>query len=129
LPPRINKNDNDNNNNDNNKNKNNNTTTNTNNTNVNVNEDMNTSSDNDGVSAFAAAPSALTERERAFIASLDDDTPVYRLFRRLCVYFRGQHHIEEIMWRENVERLDLLRVLEKYKRYLVQHMHEEREFV
>lgn len=78
----------------------------------------------ENVALFASAPSPLMSYEQAFVDSLDDDTSTYRLFKRLCIYFRGQHHLEEIMWRENVERGDLLTTLEKYKSVLVQVAHE-----
>ena len=68
---------------------------------------------------FAASPTPLLAYERAFLDSLDDGSRAYRLLRRLCGYFRGTHHVEEIMWRENVERFDVMNVLEKYKDFLV----------
>lgn len=75
---------------------------------------------NDESAIFAASPSPLYEYEASHIRALDDGTPQYRLLKRLCRYFRGTHHLEEIMWRENVERFDLLQVLDKYKNILVQ---------
>jgi hypothetical protein len=45
-------------------------------------------------------------------------------FFRLCPYFRGFHHLEEIMWRENVSRDDITKVLKKYQHILVLVHHE-----
>jgi hypothetical protein len=71
-------------------------------------------------SLFASAPSPLYEYEQRHIASLDDGSPQYRLLKRVVRYFRGTHHLEEIMWRENIERIELVQVLEKFKSILVQ---------
>ncbi|GAM17101.1 hypothetical protein SAMD00019534_002760, partial [Acytostelium subglobosum LB1] len=46
------------------------------------------------------------------------------LMIRLVPYFRGQHHLEEIMWRENISRDDLNKILKKYKNFLIQVTHE-----
>ena len=39
-------------------------------------------------------------------------------------YCRGKHHLEEILWRENVSRADLDAVLEEYADVLVTVQHE-----
>ena len=46
----------------------------------------------------------LQQYERAYLEQIDNNTPVFNLFKRLCPYFHGKHHIEEIMWREKVSR-------------------------
>jgi hypothetical protein len=46
------------------------------------------------------------------------------LFKRLCVYFHGQYHLEEIMWRENVSRSELRTVLGTYQDIIVCCLHE-----
>ena len=43
-----------------------------------------------------------------------DDPDVLDLFLRLCQYFRGQHPLEEIMWRENLIRQQLAAVLSSF---------------
>eukprot|EP00729_Bicosta_minor_P022174 gene22174-1039_t len=43
-----------------------------------------------------------------------DDPDVLDLFLRLCQYFRGQHPLEEIMWRENLSRQQLAGVLSSF---------------
>ncbi|KAF0690211.1 Aste57867_18402 [Aphanomyces stellatus] len=51
-------------------------------------------------------------------------SPVLDLFRRLEPYFHGQHHLVEIMWRENVTRVELRTVLSTYKHIIVFADHE-----
>ncbi|KAF1323123.1 Nitrogen permease regulator 3-like protein, partial [Globisporangium splendens] len=59
----------------------------------------------------ASNPFALTDQERDYLDKIATTNPVYTLFKRLCVYFHGQYHLEEIMWRENVSRSELRTVL------------------
>ena len=47
-----------------------------------------------------------------------------QLMWRLCKYFRGQQHVEEIMWRENVARHEVRRVLHVYQDVFVTCVHE-----
>ena len=47
-----------------------------------------------------------------------DDPDVRDLFLRLCQYFRGQHPLEEIMWRENLSRQQLVGVLSSFSSIL-----------
>ncbi|KAF0731280.1 hypothetical protein AaE_009273, partial [Aphanomyces astaci] len=69
---------------------------------------------------------AATEKE--FLAQLarrtNTPTPVVDLFRRLEPYFHGQHHLVEIMWRENVTRGELRTVLSTYMHILAFADHE-----
>ena len=44
---------------------------------------------------------------------------------RLCGYFRGRHHLEEIMYLENVRRSQLLHLLDKFRAILVTFEHED----
>ncbi|EGC37140.1 hypothetical protein DICPUDRAFT_30795 [Dictyostelium purpureum] len=74
---------------------------------------------------FPLMPSYLSLKEQAFFDNIDDGSSLYQLFKRLCVYFRGLHHLEEIMWRENINRDQLTKVLKKYKNVLIQVVHEE----
>ncbi|EFA86403.1 UPF0171 family protein [Heterostelium album PN500] len=74
---------------------------------------------------FPMTPSHLLPHEIAFFERIDDSTKSYLLFKRLVPYFRGQHHLEEIMWRENISREDLNKILKKYKSVLIQVTHEE----
>eukprot|EP00051_Salpingoeca_urceolata_P012741 m.157794 g.157794 ORF g.157794 m.157794 type:complete len:633 (-) comp17590_c0_seq12:28-1926(-) len=43
----------------------------------------------------------------------------YKLCLRLCPFFHGQNSLEDIMWRENISRSRLNRVLEAFDRVLV----------
>ncbi|CAN8002936.1 unnamed protein product [Ixodes hexagonus] len=57
--------------------------------------------------------------------------PAYRnledrqLFVRLCPMFRGKHHLEEIMYEENVRRSHLLALLDKFREVLFTVQHED----
>eukprot|EP01083_Nonionella_stella_P270244 914957_1 len=57
-----------------------------------------------------------------------DDAVLAMLFKRLCSYFDGRHHLEEIMWRESVSSTDLKQVLDAYSGVLVQFQHPEPGF-
>ena len=61
----------------------------------------------------------LQQYERAYLEQIDNNTPVFNLFKRLCPYFHGKHHIEEIMWREKVSRKAIFSVLANYGDVLV----------
>lgn len=63
--------------------------------------------------------------EDVYLQRLSERGPTFQLFLKLCPFFRGKHHIEEIMWRENITREDLMKVLEKYQTLLVTCVHEE----
>ncbi|CAH1273823.1 NPRL3 [Branchiostoma lanceolatum] len=71
--------------------------------------------------------SDLTEGERMSVlkvpaASNPEDL---RLFARLVWYFRGQHHLEEIMYYENLRRSQLLTLLDKFREVLITCQHED----
>ena len=61
----------------------------------------------------------LQPHERSYLEQIANDTPVYKLFKRLCPYLHGKHHIEEIMWRETVSRKAIMSVLANYGDVLV----------
>jgi len=48
-----------------------------------------------------------------------------KLFTRLCPYFTGRHHLEEIMYYENVRRSQLLTLLDKFRTVLITTQHED----
>jgi hypothetical protein len=50
---------------------------------------------------------------------------IYNFLCRLCPYFDGKHHIEEIMYAENIRRSQLLTVLDKYREILITSQHED----
>ncbi|XP_063286299.1 GATOR1 complex protein NPRL3 isoform X2 [Pelobates fuscus] len=48
-----------------------------------------------------------------------------KMFARLLHYFRGQHHLEEIMYNENMRRSQLLMLFDKFRSVLVVTNHED----
>lgn len=69
--------------------------------------------------AWPLAPVWLEPHELALLETLNDGSALHELFRRLCPFFRGRHHTQEIMWRENVSKEELNKVLETYQQVLV----------
>ena len=53
------------------------------------------------------------------------ETSILVIFCRLCPYFNGKHHLEEIMYYENVRRSQLLTLLDKFRGVLVTCQHED----
>ncbi|DAZ99834.1 TPA: hypothetical protein N0F65_008577, partial [Lagenidium giganteum] len=72
----------------------------------------------------AGNPLTFTDQEREYLDRIATTNPVFTLFKRLCVYFHGQYHLEEIMWRENVSRSELRTVLSTYQDIIVCCLHE-----
>ncbi|NP_001083270.1 NPR3-like, GATOR1 complex subunit L homeolog isoform X1 [Xenopus laevis] len=48
-----------------------------------------------------------------------------KMFARLLHYFRGRHHLEEIMYNENMRRSQLLMLFDKFRSVLVVTNHED----
>ena len=48
-----------------------------------------------------------------------DDVAKLHMFFRLCPYFRGEHHVEEIMFREGVPRAVVESILTAFRKVLV----------
>jgi len=46
-------------------------------------------------------------------------------FAGLSKYFRGEHHLEEMMYHENCPRAVLLQLMDKFRSVLVKHEHED----
>ncbi|KAF0298119.1 GATOR complex protein NPRL3 [Amphibalanus amphitrite] len=66
---------------------------------------------------LAEAPLAsLTDPEREAVLKVPaaKDPDKLRLFTRLLQYFNGMHHLEEIMYRENLRRGRFTRLLEEF---------------
>uniref|UniRef100_A0A8C5CX06 GATOR complex protein NPRL3 n=1 Tax=Gadus morhua TaxID=8049 RepID=A0A8C5CX06_GADMO len=70
---------------------------------------------------------SLTEHERQVILSIPaaQNQEDLRLFRRLLHYFRGHHHLEEIMYNENMRRSQLKTLFDKFRSVLVVTNHED----
>uniref|UniRef100_G1R930 GATOR complex protein NPRL3 n=1 Tax=Nomascus leucogenys TaxID=61853 RepID=G1R930_NOMLE len=70
---------------------------------------------------------SLSEHERAAILSVPaaQNPEDLRMFARLLHYFRGRHHLEEIMYNENTRRSQLLMLFDKFRSVLVVSTHED----
>ena len=70
---------------------------------------------------------SLSEHERAAILSVPaaQNPEDLRMFARLLHYFRGRHHLEEIMYNENTRRSQLLALVDKFRSVLVVTSHED----
>ncbi|KAJ7340234.1 Nitrogen permease regulator-like 3 [Desmophyllum pertusum] len=70
---------------------------------------------------------SLTYAERKSVllvpAALDPED--LKLFTRLTPYFRGNHHLEEVMYYENLTRSQLLTLIEKFRDVLFSCQHED----
>lgn len=65
---------------------------------------------------FPAAKTKLSPYELAFVNSIAaEKTALDLLFLRLCYYGRGRHHLDEIVWRENITHQDIENVLQNPK--------------
>lgn len=54
-----------------------------------------------------------------------DNLEDIRLFARLCSYFDGQHHIEDIMYYENLRRSQILTLIDKFRDVLITCQYED----
>ncbi|KAI9564992.1 hypothetical protein GHT06_008734 [Daphnia sinensis] len=70
---------------------------------------------------------SLSNAEREAVLQVDAaaNSEDMDLFARLCKYFRGKHHLEEIMYLENVRRSNLLHLIDKFRTILVTFEHED----
>ncbi|XP_008849010.1 GATOR complex protein NPRL3 isoform X1 [Nannospalax galili] len=70
---------------------------------------------------------SLSEHERAAILNVPaaQNPEDLRMFARLLHYFRGHHHLEEIMYNENTRRSQLLMLFDKFRSVLVVTTHED----
>ncbi|XP_028905019.1 GATOR complex protein NPRL3 isoform X1 [Ornithorhynchus anatinus] len=70
---------------------------------------------------------SLAEHEREAILSVPaaQNPEDLRMFARLLHYFRGRHHLEEIMYNENARRSQLLTLFDKFRSVLVVTTHED----
>uniref|UniRef100_A0A3P8Z2E3 GATOR complex protein NPRL3 n=1 Tax=Esox lucius TaxID=8010 RepID=A0A3P8Z2E3_ESOLU len=70
---------------------------------------------------------SLTEQERQVILNIPaaQNPEDLRMFARLLHYFRGHHHLEEIMYNENMRRSQLKTLFDKFRSVLVVTNHED----
>ncbi|XP_071814720.1 GATOR1 complex protein NPRL3-like [Apostichopus japonicus] len=69
----------------------------------------------------------LTEAERKAVLCVPaaQSPEDLKLFARLSPYFRGKHHLEEIMYWANVERGQLYELLDKFRSILITCTHQD----
>ncbi|KAK4875348.1 hypothetical protein RN001_011770 [Aquatica leii] len=67
------------------------------------------------------------ERTAIFKIPASNNSEDLNLFARLCRngYFRGEHHVEEIMYLENLRRSQLLQLLDKFRDVLITYETED----
>ncbi|KAF9413192.1 Nitrogen permease regulator 3 [Podila epigama] len=72
-------------------------------------------------SSILPNPGQASETEREWIMRMCENQPqsVHRLFMRLIQYFDGQHHVEEILFREQIVAKDLKTVLTAFREFLI----------
>ncbi|KAG0346038.1 Nitrogen permease regulator-like 3 [Podila humilis] len=72
-------------------------------------------------SSILPNPGQASEMEREWIMRMCENQPqsVHRLFMRLIHYFDGQHHVEEILFREQIVAKDLKTVLTAFREFLI----------
>ncbi|XP_033945245.1 GATOR1 complex protein NPRL3 isoform X3 [Pseudochaenichthys georgianus] len=70
---------------------------------------------------------SLSEHERQVILNIPaaQNPEDLRMFARLLHYFRGHHHLEEIMYNENMRRSQLKTMFDKFRSVLVVTNHED----
>ncbi|XP_061905773.1 GATOR complex protein NPRL3 isoform X2 [Entelurus aequoreus] len=70
---------------------------------------------------------SLSDYERHFILNIPSahNQEDLTMFTRLLHYFRGHHHLEEIMYNENMRRSQLKTLLDKFRSVLVVTNHED----
>ncbi|XP_040212949.1 GATOR complex protein NPRL3 isoform X3 [Rana temporaria] len=70
---------------------------------------------------------SLSQNEREAILSVPaaQNPEDLKMFARLLHYFRGRHHLEEIMYNENMRRSQLLMLFDKFHSVLVVTNHED----
>ena len=70
---------------------------------------------------------ALTNEEKMGIIEMRRfvDVEDIEFFLRICPYFRGQHHLEEIMYYENIRRSELVTLIDKFRSLLLTTQHED----
>ncbi|KAG0215539.1 Nitrogen permease regulator-like 3 [Mortierella sp. GBA30] len=72
-------------------------------------------------SSILPNPGQASEAEREWLVRMCDNQPqsVTELFMRLIHYFDGQHHVEEILFREQIVAKDLKTVLSAFREFLI----------
>ncbi|MEE6498436.1 hypothetical protein FKM82_003095 [Ascaphus truei] len=80
---------------------------------------------NKRVTETLLASLSQNEREAILNVAAAQNAEDLRMFARLLHYFRGRHHVEEIMYNENMRRSQLLMLFDKFRSVLVVTNHED----
>jgi len=65
------------------------------------------------------------EKDAILSVPASDNLENLQLFVDLAKYFDGNHHIEEIMYHENIGRSELVQLIDKFRTILIKHEHED----
>ncbi|KAK3090338.1 hypothetical protein FSP39_011028 [Pinctada imbricata] len=65
------------------------------------------------------------EKEAVYNVPASKNLEDIKLFTRLCPYFNGKHHMEEIMYYENLSRSQLMTVIDKFRQVLISCQYED----
>ncbi|OTF72552.1 hypothetical protein BLA29_014003, partial [Euroglyphus maynei] len=65
------------------------------------------------------------EIEQILAVPASDNIDDIRLFTRLLPYFDGHHHIEDIMYYENLRRSNILTLIDKFRDVLIVCQYED----
>ena len=70
---------------------------------------------------------SLSRQERLCILNMQQvvEPEDISFFLRIFPYFKGQHHLEEIMYYENVRRSELVTLIDKFRSILITTQHED----
>jgi len=66
------------------------------------------------------------ERESIYQVPAAQNPQDLNFFAKLCQYFDGKHHLEDIIHRENVKRSDILAIIDKFRDVLITCQHEDK---
>jgi len=70
-------------------------------------------------------PLSAAEREAILSIPASKNLEDLELFVNLSRYFDGKHHLEEIMYHENIGRSTLVQLIDKFRSILIKHEHED----
>ena len=65
------------------------------------------------------------ERQALLTLNAASSSKDLRLFAKLLKYFHGRHHLEEIMYYENISRSQILTIIDKFRDVLVTCLHAD----
>ncbi|KAK7084490.1 Nitrogen permease regulator-like 3 [Halocaridina rubra] len=68
---------------------------------------------------------SVAEKEMVMKVEAAQNPEDLKLFAKLCMYFRGQHHLEEMMYRVNLRRSQLLQIIDKFRQVLYTCQHPD----